>query len=142
MSCRPNRSPDSAKVWLLHLPNDLSLHILRFIHGLLFSTAVYFPFFSPSISSLSTTPQFSVLLHTTSLFAFCFFFPIYLCSAPTSTFTYACAQNYSRQNPQFSMAYVSNTYSTSTSWYGSLACPSLSRVTSRPFCATIVGGPA
>ena len=33
MPCCPKPSPDSAKVWSLALPNDLSLHILRFIHG-------------------------------------------------------------------------------------------------------------
>ena len=46
MSCRPNASPDSAKVWLLPLLSDFSLHILRFIHVFFFSTAVFFLFSS------------------------------------------------------------------------------------------------
>ena len=58
MSCRPNPCPDSAKVWLLLLPFDLSLHTLRFIHGLLFFFNRGFLSISfPSISRLSTTPK-------------------------------------------------------------------------------------
>ena len=55
--------------------------------------------FFPSISRLSTTPHFS-LLYTTSFLAFRFVFSIPLCSAPTPSFTYACARIHSRQNPQ------------------------------------------
>ena len=89
MSCLSNPSPDSAKVWLLPLPVHLSLHVLRFIHGLfIFFNRGFLSIFSPSIPRLYTTPQFS-LLYATSLFAFCFVFPIPLCSAPTPTFTYA-----------------------------------------------------
>ena len=85
MSCRPNPAPDSTKVWLLSLPIDLSLHIFGFIHGLFICfKRGFLSIFFPSIYRLSTTPQFS-LLYTTSLLAFCFVFPIPLCSPPTPT---------------------------------------------------------
>ena len=131
MPCRPNPSPDSAKVWLLPLPIDLSLHTYVSSTLYSFSTAVFFPFSSRlQLSPIHNTTQFSVP-YTTSFFVFCFVFPIPLCSAPTPTFTYyACAQNHSRQNSLFSMAHVSNTCSTSTSWYGPLPSPSRSHVTS------------
>ena len=56
----------------------------------------------------------------------------------------------SRQNPQFSMAYVSNTRSTSTSWYGPLPFPSLLRVLFAQLlrragslkAGSLIGGPA
>ena len=75
MSCRPNPSPDSAKVWLLlPMPMDLSLHTLRFIHGIfIFFNRRFLSIFFPSIPRRSTTPQFC-LLYATSLFAFCSFF--------------------------------------------------------------------
>ena len=56
MSCRPNPSPDPARVWLLPLPFDLSLHILRFIN-VFFLSRCFLSIFFPSISRLSTTPQ-------------------------------------------------------------------------------------
>ena len=106
MSCRPNPSPDSAKVWLLPLPFDLFLHTKyisfypRFIY--VFRPRFSFLFLRVYFSHIhNTTASFSYsqffLLFTTSLFAFCFVSPFPLCSAPTPTFTYTCARNHSRQ---------------------------------------------
>ena len=87
MSCRLNPSSvDSANVWLLPSPIYLSLHILRFIHGLLICfNRDFLSICFPSISWLSTTSEFS-LLYTTSLFALCFVIPIPSCGEQTPTY--------------------------------------------------------
>ena len=101
MSCRPNPSPDSAKVWLLHLPIEPSLHIFTFHPRFIYYFQPRFSFhFRPVYFSPTHKTTVLPTIHNL-LICVCFVSPIPLCSAPTSTFTYACAQNHSRKTQIF-----------------------------------------
>ena len=116
-------------MWLL--PCQLTFPYIYFVSSmacLFFYNRVFFLFSSNLF--LAYPQHHSFTYSTQPPYFFCCVFPIPLCSASPPIFTYACAQNHSRENPQILMAYVSNTCSTSTSWYGLLPPPSLSHVLS------------
>ena len=92
-------------------------------------------FFQPRFSFHFLPVYFSPIHNTTvpptihNLLIFCVLFRLSISSMQcTNTYLHICAQNHSRQNPQFVIAYVSNTCSISTSWYRPLPSPCLSHV--------------
>ena len=89
MSCHPKPSPGSDKVWLYYLlPIDISLDILRFIHGLLhFFNGGTFSMFSPSIFRLSTNTVLPRITYTTSLSRFVSFFQFFYAVHQSPAFT-------------------------------------------------------
>ena len=127
MSCRPNPSPDSAKVWLLPLPIELSLHIpgitfhARFIH--FFHLRFAFLFLPVYFSPIHNTTVLSTIHNL--LMRVLFRLSI---SSMQCTNTYKCLHICLRAKPvptkpTIFIAYVSNTCSTSTSWYRPLPHP-------------------
>ena len=128
MSCRPNPSPDSGNVWLLYLPIELSLHILRSSTVyFFFSTAVFFPF--SFIFRLPTT-QFS-LLSIHNLLICVLFRPSNSSMQCTNTYLHICLCAKPlppKPTTTVLMEHVSNACSTSTSWYRPLPSPSLGHV--------------
>lgn len=91
MPCRPNPPPESAKVWLPTCQLTFYYIILRFIHGLFFSTVVFFPFYSRLLLAypqLHSPPYYTK--YTTILFVFCFDFSIPLRMQRINTYLRIC----------------------------------------------------
>ena len=120
MSCRPNPSLDSAKVWLLPLPIELSLHILRFVYGLfLFQPRFSFHFLSVHFSPIHNTTVLPTIYTQPPYFRFVssFQFLYYTVHQHLLTYLHMPVRKTTpdkTHNSQWHMYVFSNTYSTST----------------------------